>query len=102
MVRFHRLNLLTDFTSLGTFNVIFCRNVLIYFDQETKSDVLDRLGETTTDDGYPILGAAKTAIGLTHAFRMMADKPGLYTLSPSPSRLALHPRPCLVTIGGGR
>ncbi len=46
MVKFRRLNLVTDFAALGTFDVIFCRNVLIYFDQETKSEVLDRLARS--------------------------------------------------------
>ena len=43
MVKFQPLNLLQDFAHLGTFDVVFCRNVLIYFDQETKIDVLDRI-----------------------------------------------------------
>ena len=43
MVQFRPLNLLNDFSSLGTFDLVFCRNVLIYFDQETKIDVLNRL-----------------------------------------------------------
>ena len=42
MVQFAPLNLLSDFSSLGTFDVVFCRNVLIYFDQDTKIDVLER------------------------------------------------------------
>ena len=43
MVQFRPINLLNDFSPLGTFDIVFCRNVLIYFDQETKTDVLDRL-----------------------------------------------------------
>ena len=43
MVKYRQLNLLSDFSHLGTFDVIFCRNVLIYFDQETKINVLNRL-----------------------------------------------------------
>ena len=42
MVKFKQLNLLSDFSSLGTFDLIFCRNVLIYFDQDTKTSVLNR------------------------------------------------------------
>src|ERR1700719_4865591 len=43
MVQHRQLNLLQDFSQLGTFDVIFCRNVLIYFDQDTKVAVFDRL-----------------------------------------------------------
>src|SRR6202008_921907 len=52
MVNFRQLNLLQDFSHLGIFDLVFCRNVLIYFDQETKSGVLDRLARNTERDGY--------------------------------------------------
>ena len=52
MVKYRQLNLLADFSQLGTFDLIFCRNVLIYFDQETKIDVLNRLARVTASDGY--------------------------------------------------
>jgi chemotaxis protein methyltransferase CheR len=104
MVKFRRLNLVADFSALGIFDVIFCRNVLIYFDQETKSEVLDRLAKVISSDGYLVLGAAETAVGLTHAFAMVSDKPGLYTPNHSSSlaRQTTHPRPRLVAISGGR
>jgi chemotaxis protein methyltransferase CheR len=107
MVKFEQFNLLADFAPLGTFDVVFCRNVLIYFDQETKSDVLDRLAKAVSKDGYLVLGAAETAVGLTDAFRMAIDKPGLYMPHNEPERppaqlLAKHSRPRLVAIGGGR
>ena len=51
MVQFRPLNLLQDFSSLGTFDVIFCRNVLIYFDQPTKAAVLGHLAKTMEPDG---------------------------------------------------
>ncbi|MGC1776878.1 MAG: protein-glutamate O-methyltransferase CheR [Xanthobacteraceae bacterium] len=78
MVRYRQLNLLADFSQLGTFDLIFCRNVLIYFDQETKSDVLDRMARVTASDGYLVLGAAETVVGLTNRFKMVPDKRGLY------------------------
>ena len=43
MVKFRQLNLMRDFSALGSFDVVFCRNVLIYFDQDTKIDVLHRI-----------------------------------------------------------
>ena len=104
MVKFRRFNLLSDFAALGTFDVILCRNVLIYFDQDTKIDVLRRLAEAISSDGYLVLGAAETVIGLSDRFQMRSDKPGLYTLNP-PRLLAqqgTQARPRLMAISGGR
>ncbi len=78
MVQFRLINLLNDFSALGTFDIVFCRNVLIYFDQETKTDVLNRLTRQMPADGYLLLGAAETVVGLTDAFKPVAEKRGLY------------------------
>ena len=77
-VQFRPLNLLNDFSALGNFDVVFCRNVLIYFDQETKADVLNRVARQIPADGFLVLGAAETVVGLTQALRPVADKRGLY------------------------
>ena len=82
MVQFRPLNLLNDFSALGTFDMVFCRNVLIYFDQETKIGVLNRLARQMPADGFLALGAAETVVGLTDAFKPMADKRGLYVPNP--------------------
>ena len=82
MVQFRPLNLLNDFSPLGTFDMVFCRNVLIYFDQDTKIGVLNRLARQMPDDGYLALGAAETVIGLTEAFKPLPDKRGLYVPNP--------------------
>ncbi len=66
-IRFEEFNLLSDYAPLGRFDVIFCRNVLIYFDVPTKKDVLDRMAKILTPDGFFIMGAAETVIGLTDA-----------------------------------
>jgi chemotaxis protein methyltransferase CheR len=84
MVHFRSLNLLNDFSALGTFDVVFCRNVLIYFDQDTKIGVLNRLARQMPADGFLALGAAETVVGLTGAFKPMADRRGLYRPSPAP------------------
>ena len=63
MVKYRQVNLISDFSHLGMFDLIFCRNVLIYFDQQTKVDLLDRLAQVTAADGYLVLGAAKTVWG---------------------------------------
>ena len=82
MVQHRSLNLLQDFSHLGKFDVIFCRNVLIYFDQETKVDVFERMSRVTEPDGMLMLGAAESVVGITDAFRPYADKRGLYQLNP--------------------
>jgi chemotaxis protein methyltransferase CheR len=61
---FRQLNLLSDFTALGRFDIIFCRNVLIYFDAVRKTDILARMTRVLAPDGYVILGASESLIGL--------------------------------------
>jgi chemotaxis protein methyltransferase CheR len=78
MVQFKPLNLLADFSRLGVFDVVFCRNVLIYFDQATKIDVLNRIARVMPPDGFLVLGAAESVVGLTDMFKPIADKRGLY------------------------
>jgi chemotaxis protein methyltransferase CheR len=78
MVQYRPLNLLTNFSHLGTFDIVFCRNVLIYFDQPTKVDVLERIARLTEPDGFLVLGAAETVVGLTDAFRPIPDQRGVY------------------------
>jgi chemotaxis protein methyltransferase CheR len=79
MVTFRCLNLLDDFTHLGQFDVVFLRNVLIYFDQDTKTLVLDRMARVLPADGYLYLGGAETIIGLTDKFQATADQRGIYS-----------------------
>ena len=83
MVKYMPLNLLDDFSHLGRFDVVFCRNVLIYFDQPTKSGVLDRIADVTERDGFLALGGAETVVGLTNRFKLIADKRGLYAQPPA-------------------
>ena len=78
MVQHRQLNLLHDFSQLGIFDVIFCRNVLIYFDQDTKVSVFRRLAKATESDGFLVLGAAETVVGLSEAFRSHSERRGLY------------------------
>ena len=89
MVSFRQLNLLQDFGHLGSFDLIFCRNVLIYFDQPTKIGVLDHLARVIEPDGFLVLGAAETVIGLTGAFKPMPDRRGLYV--PNAKTFAAQP-----------
>jgi chemotaxis protein methyltransferase CheR len=78
MVQHRQLNLLQDFSHLGTFDVIFCRNVLIYFDQDTKVSIFDRLARVIEPDGVLALGAAESVVGISDAFKPCPDRRGLY------------------------
>jgi chemotaxis protein methyltransferase CheR len=78
MVQYKQLNLLDNFKSLGQFDIVFCRNVLIYFDQETKTSILERIATQLAPDGYMVLGAAETLVGLTRAFKPVEGMRGLY------------------------
>ena len=83
MVQHRQLNLLHDFSGLGKFDIIFCRNVLIYFDQDTKIRIFERLSKMFEADGTLMLGAAETVVGISDAFRPSPDKRGLYQLNPA-------------------
>ena len=78
LIRWRQFNLLEDMKPLGRFDVVFCRNVLIYFDPDTKRQVLERIAENMADDGFLFLGAAETVLGLTEAFVPAPGKRGLY------------------------
>jgi chemotaxis protein methyltransferase CheR len=78
MVHFRKHNLLDDFSSLGMFDAIFCRNVMIYFDSKTKQAVLSRIARALVRDGHLLLGAAETVVGFTDLFMPMPEKRGLY------------------------
>jgi len=82
MVHHRQFNLLHDFAQLGVFDVIFCRNVLIYFDQDRKVNIFNRLARATEPDGFLVLGAAETVVGLTDAFRPFSERRGLYRPNP--------------------
>ena len=86
MVQHRQLNLLQDFSHLGTFDVIFCRNVLIYFEQDTKVGIFDRLAKLLEPDGVLALGAAETVVGISDAFKPCPERRGLY--SPNIARTA--------------
>jgi chemotaxis protein methyltransferase CheR len=78
MVKFQQFNLLTNPSALGKFDVIFCRNVLIYFDPPTKTEVLGRLSDLLSDDGFLYLGGAETVLGMSDRFVLMPGQRGIY------------------------
>jgi chemotaxis protein methyltransferase CheR len=103
MVKYQQLNLLADFARLGRFDLILCRNVLIYFDTETKISVLNRLARSTASDGYLMLGAAETVVGLTNSFKVVPDKRGLYVPNIGAMNSTMpKPLPRLVAVSGAR
>ncbi|WP_197974941.1 CheR family methyltransferase [Phaeovibrio sulfidiphilus] len=83
MVVFKEWNLLEELRSLGTFDVVFCRNVLLYFDQKTKGDVLERIAKVMTDDACLYLGGAETVLGITNAFKPLPRVSSVYSLTRS-------------------
>jgi chemotaxis protein methyltransferase CheR len=98
-VDFRQQNLMADFSHLGVFDVIFCRNVLIYFDQDTKAVIFERMAKSLEADGTLLLGAAESVVGITDAFRPISDRRGLYQLNPARSGRAmggLMPQPLKV------
>ena len=66
------------------FDVIFCRNVLIYFDQDTKASIFERLSKVLEPDGFLALGAAESVVGISEAFKPYAERRGFYR--PNPAR----------------
>jgi len=80
MVTFKKLNLIDPNLNLGKFDVVFCRNVLIYFDGPTKAGVLDRVASSVNPGGFLMLGAAESPVGASQAFEPTQDRRGLYKL----------------------
>ena len=87
MCRFEKWNLLGDLRALGRFDVVFCRNVLIYFDLPTKSRVLGGVAGQLAPDGALYLGAAETALGVTDRLEPVLGQRGVYRpASSEPAR----------------
>jgi chemotaxis protein methyltransferase CheR len=76
-VRFQALNLLDSYLTLGKFDIVFCRNVLIYFSGERKLDILRRIHGTLRPGGYLILGASEGLTDVTQHFQMVQCSPGI-------------------------
>ncbi|MEX0582061.1 MAG: protein-glutamate O-methyltransferase [Sneathiella sp.] len=79
MVKFQPKNLLEDLGGMGQFDVVFCRNVLIYFDQATKGKVLNQVHNILADDGALFLGGAETVLGICDSFKPVEGQRGVYT-----------------------
>ncbi len=78
MVQYRYFNLLESMSALGVFDVVYCRNVLIYFDQPTKADVLSRIRNQMSDDAVLYLGGAETVLGICDDFKPVPGQRGMY------------------------
>ena len=87
-VNYRGFNLLADPAPLGRFDVVFCRNVLIYFDQDTKAKVLEGVARQMPNDGYLFLGGAETVLGLTDQFQLLSGQRGIYGIAPKRAPVA--------------
>ncbi len=77
LVSFRSFNLLDNYSLLGKFDIIFCRNVLIYFAPEVKSKILNQFASSLNPGGYLMLGASESLTGLTDRFEMVRCNPGI-------------------------
>ena len=77
LVSFRPFNLLDNYSLLGKFDIIFCRNVLIYFAPEVKSKILNQFATSLNPGGYLMLGASESLTGLTDRFEMVRCNPGI-------------------------
>jgi chemotaxis protein methyltransferase CheR len=93
MVQYREFNLLQDPMPLGRFDVVFCRNVLIYFDQPTKTRVLNSVAKLMPEDGFLFLGGAETVLGITDKFQMMPGQRGVYGVAAASASGARQPMP---------
>ena len=108
MITFKNFNLLDSYGWLDDIDIVFCRNVLIYFDSKTKIQVLEKMHETLTQDGALVLGPQESVAGLTHGFHEGTDLQGFYFKQRPPLLFAhnaqkdLHPPEGLVASAGLR
>jgi len=77
MVNFRPLNLLNSYSLMGRFDIVFCRNVLIYFAPEIKAQIISQIHDTLNDGGYLFLGASESLSGLNDNFNMLRCNPGI-------------------------
>ena len=68
MVNFRKLNLMQPFTALGKFDIIFCRNVAIYFTLADRKKLFNKIADSLSDDGYLIIGSTESLTGVCPRF----------------------------------
>jgi len=98
-IKFQPFNLLESMAGLGQFDIVFCRNVLIYFDPPTKGKVLENIARQMPGDGILYLGGAETVLGVTQAFKPMDGQRGLYVHGSAASTAAVPGAPGAAAAG---
>jgi chemotaxis protein methyltransferase CheR len=83
LITFNRLNLMEDFSHIGLFSVIFCRNVMIYFDRETQQNLVNRLADQLEPGGHLLIGHSESLNGIEHPLRYVC--PATYRKSSAGS-----------------
>jgi len=78
MVTFKSLNLLTSYAALGRFDIVFCRNVLIYFSADVKQRILQQIAGQLQPEGVLFLGASESISAASDTYSMVKCHPGLY------------------------
>ncbi len=100
MVSYKEFNLLKDLKALGNFDIIFCRNVLIYFDQPTKTKVLNAMSDILAPDGCLFMGAAETVLGISDVFQPIPGQRGVYNMAHNTDKSAQAPASKLAAAAG--
>ena len=77
-INFRNFNLMDSYSALGRFDIVFCRNVLIYFEKETKRQVLEKIHQLMPKDGYLFLGSSETVFDITDKFRPVEKEIGIF------------------------
>ncbi len=80
-VSYRYANLLEPFLGMGMFDLILCRNVLIYFDEPTKRDIVDRMARILNPGGILMLGSTESLMGVTNMFKQLDDQRGLHVVA---------------------
>jgi chemotaxis protein methyltransferase CheR len=92
MIEFKTWNLLKDLCPLGLFDVVLCRNVLVYFDLKTKFDILQKTSRVLVDDGVLYLGLDEAVSGVSEKFREVVPEQGVYAVQRSGRPVVFFPR----------
>jgi chemotaxis protein methyltransferase CheR len=79
-IKFKNFNLMDSYSPLGKFDVVMCRNVLIYFEKETKRQVLDKIAQVINPGGYLFLGSSETIYDLSSKFKQVDGETGMFQL----------------------
>jgi chemotaxis protein methyltransferase CheR len=92
-ITFRRMNLAAPFPAVGPFDIVFLRNVLIYFDVDTKRSVLKRVGANLHPEGWLFLGSAETTIGIDDRLeRVAVGRTSAYRLRSRSGQQPVHQR----------